>query len=167
MGGPGQRRALLQPYLGGDAAHSFLNRVRLADIALKGSQSILPRAERMANAFALDVRVPLFDRALAEASFALPPSWKLHGASEKHVLKLALQAALPSRDCLAAKVRDGRARDRLAAGPAGAAHRGAAGPGGAAAARAVSQRLVERLRRGEDLPGETRRRRIGERLWAL
>jgi asparagine synthase (glutamine-hydrolysing) len=69
--------------------------VRLADIALKGSQNILPRAERMSNAWGIDMRVPLFDRALAEASFALPPQLKLHGATEKYVLKLVLQRQLP------------------------------------------------------------------------
>ncbi|HWN67628.1 MAG TPA: asparagine synthase-related protein, partial [Haliangium sp.] len=44
VGGPGQRRALIAKYLGGDAARTLLNRVRLTDIALKGSQNILPRA---------------------------------------------------------------------------------------------------------------------------
>ena len=58
-----------RPYLRSGDAATFLNRVRLADIELKGSQNILPRMERMSNAWALDVRVPLFDRALAEASF--------------------------------------------------------------------------------------------------
>src|SRR5262249_7599511 len=95
VGGPGQRRAHLAPYLGGDDALTFLNRVRLADIALKGSPNILPRAERMAAASGLDVRAPLFDRALAEASFALPPQLKLRGATEKYVLKLAVGRRLP------------------------------------------------------------------------
>src|SRR5206468_442209 len=62
VGAPGQRRALLQPHLDGAAAATFLNRVRLTDIALKGSQNILPRMERLSNAWGLDARVPLFDR---------------------------------------------------------------------------------------------------------
>ncbi|HKB40944.1 MAG TPA: asparagine synthase-related protein, partial [Gemmataceae bacterium] len=82
IGGAGQRRALLRPYLESGDAATFLNRVRLADISLKGSQNILPRMERLSNAWALDARVPLFDRALAEASFRLPPQLKLHGACE-------------------------------------------------------------------------------------
>ena len=75
VGGPGPapRAARAVPRRRRDAA-TFLNRVRLADISLKGSQNILPRAERMANALGLDVRVPLFDRALAEASFRCRPS---------------------------------------------------------------------------------------------
>ena len=92
---PGQRRILLRPYLSSQDATTFLNRVRLADISLKGSQNILPRMERMANAWGLDARTPLFDRALAVDSFRLPPTMKLHGACEKYVLKLILQKKLP------------------------------------------------------------------------
>ncbi len=96
VGGPGQRRALLKPYLSGHAATSFFGRMRFADIALKGSQNILPRMERMANAWGLDARVPLFDRRLAEAAFTLPPRMKLNGAVEKYVLKHCLKKSLPS-----------------------------------------------------------------------
>ena len=60
-----------------DAAETLLNRLRLTDIGLKGSQNILPRAERMSNAHGLDVRVPLFDRRLAVASFRLPTALEL------------------------------------------------------------------------------------------
>lgn len=95
VGGPGQRRAHLAPYVSSEAVTTFLGRMRLADIALKGSQNILPRAERTANAWGLDVRVPLFDRQLAEHAFALPSTMKLHGAAEKYVLKLVLQNRLP------------------------------------------------------------------------
>jgi asparagine synthase (glutamine-hydrolysing) len=91
IGTPGQRRALLSPYLHSQQATTFLNRVRLADISLKGSQNILPRMDRTCQCWGLDVRVPLFDRALAEASFTLPPGMKLRGACEKYVLKLSLQ----------------------------------------------------------------------------
>jgi asparagine synthase (glutamine-hydrolysing) len=164
---PGQRRALLRPYLEGNAAESFLGHVRLADISLKGSQNILPRAERMANAWGLDVRVPLFDRALAELAFRLPPQHKLRGASEKHVLKLALQRALPadiiwrrkygmsvpSTDWLLGPLRD--VVDDLLS-DAAIARRGLFQP-----------EFVARLRRGEPLPGDTRKRRLGEKLWAL
>ena len=142
--------------------------MRLADIALKGSQNILPRAERLANAWALDLRVPLFDRALAEAAFSLPPQLKLHGACEKYVLKLALQKQLPARDRLAPQVRDERADHRLGARAAGRTGRGAARAGRAGAARPLPRGVRRRgCVRGEPEPGETRRRRLGERLWAL
>jgi len=167
VGGAGQRRALLRPYLESGDASSFLNRVRLADISLKGSQNILPRMERLTNAWALDARVPLFDRALAEASFRLPPQLKLHGACEKYVLKLILQKHLPREIVWRRKfgmsvpvtdwVLGGLARtieDLL--GPKALARRGL-----------FRDEYVGRLRLGQNEPGETRRRRIGERLWTL
>jgi asparagine synthase (glutamine-hydrolysing) len=167
VGPPGQRRALLQPYLADDS-QSFLNRVRLADISLKGSQSILPRAERMAGGFGLDLRAPLFDRALAETSFQLPPELKLHGACEKYVLKLAMQKRLPEdivwrkkfgmsvpiTDFVFAPALAPRVEELL--GDAALRRRGLVRP-----------EFVSRLRAGLDAPGETRRRRIGERLWTL
>jgi asparagine synthase (glutamine-hydrolysing) len=167
VGPPGQRRAHLTPYLA-DAGETFLNRVRLADISLKGSQNILPRAERMANAWGLDVRTPLFDRVLAQTAFRLPPELKLHGASEKYVLKLAMQKALPEEivwrkkfgmsvpitDFLLADPLAGLVEEHL--GDAAVRKRGLFRP-----------EFVRTLRAGQDAPGETRRRRVGERLWTL
>jgi asparagine synthase (glutamine-hydrolysing) len=166
VGTPGQRRAHLTPYLSA-SGQAFLNRVRLADISLKGSQNILPRAERLTNAWGLDLRVPLFDRALAEASFRLPPSMKLHGACEKYVLKLAMNKRLPPdivwrkkfgmsvpvTDWALASLRD-RLEDLL--GERSIRARGLFRP-----------EYVARLLQGRDAPHETRRRRIGEKIWAL
>jgi asparagine synthase (glutamine-hydrolysing) len=168
VGHAGQRQALLRPYLEGGDAATFLNRVRLADINLKGSQNILPRMERLANAWALDARVPLFDRALAEASFTLPPQLKLHGACEKYVLKLILQKHLPRdivwrrkfgmsvpiTDWVLGGLLAGAVADLL--GPASLARRGL-----------FREEYVGRLRAGHNEPNETRRRRVGERLWTL
>ena len=167
IGAPGQRRALLAPYLGGGAAHSFLGRVRLADIALKGSQNILPRAERMANAFALDARVPLFDRALATLAFRLPPQQKLRGASEKHVIKLALQKALPTEIVWRRKYGMSVPATGWLLGPLAARVEDLLGDEAVKRRGLFRPEFVARLRRGEPLPGDPRRRRIGERLWAL
>lgn len=165
VGTPGQRRALLAPYLGGRGA--FLNRVRLADINLKGTQNILPRAERLTNGWGLDLRVPLFDRALAEGSFQVPPTLKLHGATEKFILKLMLRQALPeeivwrNKSGMSVPITDwclGPLRDLLMdlLGPASLARRGL-----------FRTEYVGALLAGQDTPGEIRRRRVGERLWAL
>lgn len=164
---PGERRAMIQPFLGGDRAQTFLHRVRLTDLSLKGSQNILPRAERMAAAHGLDARMPLFDRRLAEWSFTLPPSLKLHGACEKYVFKLALQNRLPEaivwrrKFGMSVPVTDwvlGALRplvhDLLS--------------DDAVKRRALfSVEFVRALREGNDIASETRRRRLGERLWAL
>jgi asparagine synthase (glutamine-hydrolysing) len=168
VGGPGQRRALLAPYLGDEAAAStFLHRVRLADVALKGSQSILPRAERLANAWALDLRVPLFDRALAETAFSLPPSLKLRGASEKHILKLVLQKQLPSEIVWRRKFGMSVPITDWVLGPLAGLVDDLLGPAALARRGLFRDEYVGRLRRGEQEPGEARRRRLGEKLWAL
>ena len=167
VGGPGQRRAHLRPYLGDDAAGVFLNRVRLADISLKGSQNILPRAERMANAWGLDVRVPLFDRPLAEASFRMPPEMKLHGACEKYVLKLALKNRLPDDIVWRKKFGMSVPITDFALGPMAALLDDLLGERSIKARGMFRPEYVRALRAGHDVPSEMRRRRIGERLWAL
>lgn len=167
IGPVGQRRALVAPYLGGSSAESFLGRVRLTDLHLKGSQNILPRAERISNSAGLDMRVPLFDRALAEESFRIAPDLKLHGACEKYALKLALQGKLPDSIVWRRKYGMSVPVTDLVSGPL------APFVGEMLSAESVRRRgwfrpeLVAALLRGEDRPGETRRRRLGERLWAL
>jgi len=176
VGGPGQRRALLAPHLGGDQAQGFLNRVRLTDVALKGSQNILPRAERIANGWGLDVRVPLFDRALAEFSFRLPPDLKLRGACEKYVLKLAMQDRLPREIVWRRKFGMSVPMTEWCLGSSGSS--GARAPLRPALDELLSERAlrsrglfrpeyVAQLAAGRDQPFETRRRRLGEKLWAL
>ncbi len=167
IGGPGQRRALLRPYLGDPSIDDFLTRVRLADLRLKGSQNILPRAERITAALGLELRMPFADRALAEYCLRLPPDLKLHGANEKFALKVALQGKLPGeliwrrKAGMGAPVTDwlmGPLRDVVedVLGEASVRRRGYFRPD-----------YIGELRAGKDHPLETRRRRIGEKLWAL
>ena len=158
---------MLAPYLSGGAAESFLNRLRLADVALKGSQSILTRAERLANAWALDLRAPLFDRALAETAFALPPALKLRGASEKHILKLVLQKQLPKEIVWRRKYGMSVPITDWVLGPLAGLVEELLGTAALGRRGLFREEYVGRLRRGETEPGETRRRRLGERLWAL
>jgi asparagine synthase (glutamine-hydrolysing) len=167
VGGPGQRRALLTPYLESGDAGTFLNRVRLADIALKGSQNILPRLERLANAWALDARVPLFDRALAEASFTLPPQLKLHGACEKYVLKLLLQKKLPHDIVWRRKFGMSVPITDWVLGPLAGPMHALLGKESLARRGLFREEYVSRLLQGHNEPSEARRRRVGERLWAL
>ncbi len=167
VGGPGQRRAHLAPYLGEDSTGAFLHRVRLADISLKGSQNILPRAERMTNAFGLDVRVPLFDRRLAEASFRIPPELKLHGACEKYVLKVAMQRRLPEDIVWRRKYGMSVPATDYALGPLAPLLEDLLGERSLAERGMFRPEYVRSLREGQDVPSEIRKRRLGERLWAL
>jgi asparagine synthase (glutamine-hydrolysing) len=167
VGGPGQRRAQLTPYLGGDDEGSFLNRVRLADIHLKGSQSILPRAERMTGAWGLDVRVPLFDRALAETSFAIPPQLKLRGATEKYILKRILAHHLPPHIVWRRKYGMSVPVTDWVLGPLAPTVQALLGPESLARRGLFRTEYVEALRTGQNDPHEIRRRRLGERVWTL
>ncbi len=168
VGGPGQRRAHLLPYLYHEKHSKFLNRLRLADIALKGSQNILPRAERIANAWGLDVRVPLFDRALAEASFQLPTQLKLHGATEKYILKRILQRDLPKQIVWQRKYgMSVPITDWLLHSELGEVIRDLLSPQSLKNRGLFQSAYVEKMLSGKNDAHETRRRRIGERLWCL
>lgn len=173
VGPPGQRRALLSPWLGAEGP--FLHRVRFADIALKGSHNILPRAERVGNSVGLDVRVPLFDRRLARHAFRLPPDLKLRGACEKYVLKLAMQGRLP--DAVVWRRKFGMSvpvtdwllgpRGSTAPTPFTPLLDELLGPEAVRRRGLFRAEYVEELRAGRDEPTVTRRRRVGEKLWAL
>lgn len=167
IGPRGQRRALLQPYLADDD-HSFLSRLRTADIALKGSDNILPRAEAMASAWGLRLEVPLFDRKLATLAFRLPPQLKLHGACEKFVLKLAMQKFLPSENVWRRKFGMSVPITDYVLSPAFTALREELLGERAVRARGFFRpQFIADLCSGRDLPNETRRRRVGERIWVL
>ncbi len=167
VGGPGQRRAHLAPYLSGERGESFLNRVRLADIALKGSQNILPRAERIAAGLGLTVSMPMFDRKLAEFSFHLPSEMKLNGACEKFVLKIAMQGRLPEDIVWRKKSGMSVPMTDWLQGPLKDVLEEYAGDKAITARGWFKKDYVAKLREGKDQPGETRRRRVGEKLWAL
>ena len=167
IGPPGTRRALLEPYLNSDRAETFLNRVRLADISLKGTQNILGRMDRTSQCWGLDARAPLFDRALAEASFRLPTNLKLHGATEKYILKLALQKALPPDIVWRRKFGMGVPITEWTLGPLAPVLEDLLGDVALAKRGMFQADFVGQLRQGRNIADEIRRRRIGERLWTL
>jgi asparagine synthase (glutamine-hydrolysing) len=159
--------AWIRPALNADGFTSLLHRLRAANLWLKGAQNIAPRCVQLAAAHGLQVRAPFLDRALTEWSFTLPPEWFLQGACEKHLLKRAAEPYLPSEVIWRPKRGMGAPVTEWCLGPL---------------RREVARRLSPRrlkqdgwfepaaiaaLRRGEDHPGEIRRRRVGEKLWAL
>lgn len=164
---PGVRRRVIQRFLGTDRAQSFLNRVRLTDLSLKGSQNILPRAERMAAAHGLDVRMPFFDRRLAAWSFTLPTSLKLHGACEKYVFKLALQGKLPDAIVWRRKFGMSVPVTDWVLGPLRPVVEDLLSDDAVRRRGLFDVGFVRALREGRDVASETRRRRLGERLWVL
>ncbi|MBJ7574526.1 asparagine synthase (glutamine-hydrolyzing) [Luteimonas sp. MC1828] len=54
------------------------------------------QGDRAAMAASIEGRYPFLDHTLVEFANRLPPQWKLHGLSEKHVLRKALADLLPA-----------------------------------------------------------------------
>ncbi|MBG0743693.1 MAG: asparagine synthase [Cylindrospermopsis raciborskii KL1] len=75
---------------------SLLHRLRRANLMLKGSQNIHPRATAISFANGLNVRSPFCDLALAEWTFQLSGELCLQGACEKYILKRAVENWLPA-----------------------------------------------------------------------
>lgn len=88
--------APLTPYLRQGAMHSLLNQLLHTNLRTKGAHHILAKVERITAACELEGRAPLFDRAVVDHAFAVPPRWKLAGTSEKWILKEAVRDLLPA-----------------------------------------------------------------------
>src|SRR5262249_35078603 len=104
---------------------------------------------------------------LAEASFRLPPQLKLHGACEKYVLKLALQRALPHDIVWQRKYGMSVPITDWVLGGLAPTLEDLLGPRALAQRGLFRHEYISRLHQGHAEPHETRRRRIGERLWTL
>lgn len=146
---------------------SLLHWLRAANLCLKGAQNIAPRAVQLAAASGLKMRAPFFDRGLAEWSFTLPPEWLLQGAREKAILKEVAAHYLPAE--VAEREKRGMGVP-LADWCLGELRRDVArvlSPWRLRRDGWFQPSAVTALRRGEDTPAEFRRRRAGEKLWAL
>jgi asparagine synthase (glutamine-hydrolysing) len=162
-----ERRLLLERELGNPDMTTFMGRLRRTDIALKGHDNIMPRAERIAGGFGLDVRSPLFDRAMTEASFTFPPRHKLRGVCEKDVLKRAMSGRLPDEIVWREKSGMCVPTSHWVLGPLRDLVADLLGPRSIAARGLFRADYVASLREGQDQAIELRPRRIGEKLWAL
>lgn len=160
------RRSIAPALLEGDYS-TLLHRLRAANLRLKGAQNIAPRAAQICGANGLRVRSPFFDPDLARWSFSLAPELLLNGPSEKYVLKLAAEKLLPESVVWREKRGMGAPTTEWCLGPlrkelgirlAGKRLRELGW---------FDERAVDRLRKGEDEPGEFRRRRLGEKLWLI
>ncbi|MCX4094158.1 asparagine synthetase B family protein [Nocardia sp. alder85J] len=84
------------PYLWPGRMHGLLNQLLHANLRTKGAHHILGKVERITTAAGVQGRSPLFDRAVIDYSFRIPPRYKLSGASEKWILKQAVRDLLPA-----------------------------------------------------------------------
>ncbi|MDX2099414.1 MAG: asparagine synthetase B family protein [Leptolyngbyaceae cyanobacterium bins.59] len=82
--------------LDGCEDHPFLDRLRRANLILKGAQNIQPRATYLAAAHGLQLRSPFCDPTLAQWTFQIAGSLFLQGSCEKYILKRAVENWLPA-----------------------------------------------------------------------
>ena len=160
------RRSFVGGLLNGNSA-AYLDRVRLVDIGLKGMYNIIPRAEAIASGWGLRVQMPLFDRALAEASFTVPPTDKLKGSCEKYILKRATSGLLPDEIVWRKKLGMSVPMTVWIKGPLKRLIRDLLGKRSLNRRGLFRSEYVRELRKGRDAAGEPRGRRVGEKLWTL
>lgn len=86
---------LLTPYLTQSQMISLLNQLLHTNLRTKGAHHILTKVERITASQGLQGRAPLFDRAVVDHAFRVPPRLKLNGTSEKWILKEAVRDLLP------------------------------------------------------------------------
>lgn len=87
--------ALITPFLTNPSMPNYLNKLMHINVRLKGADQILTKVNNLTTAAGVLGQSPLFDRRLVEASFAIPPAYKLSGTEEKAVLKHAVADLLP------------------------------------------------------------------------
>ncbi|VTS04344.1 asparagine synthetase B family protein [Tuwongella immobilis] len=161
-------RPVLAQWVHAETATTFLHRMRLTDLMVKGCGNILPRMHAIGNALGLRVHAPLMDRTFTQFALSIPPGMKLRGATEKVILRQWLQQSLPERITqrrktgmcvpitwwlLAEKSEWWR---ELLLGRESRLLRGW-----------LRRDALERLCAGMNEPNEVRIRRVGERLWTL
>jgi len=78
-----------------DTNGSFLNNLMFVNTRFKGADHILTKVNNLTRAAGLKGHSPLFDDRLVQLSLEIPPEYKLSGAEEKAVLKLAVADLLP------------------------------------------------------------------------
>lgn len=86
---------VVTPFLRAQRPQSFLNKLMVMNMRLKGANLILPKVDKMTSANGLLAFPPLFSKRIMEASMACPPEMKLNGYTEKWILKQAVSDLVP------------------------------------------------------------------------
>lgn len=145
----------------------FLHGLRAANLALKGRQNIAPRAVQLAAVHGLAAQSPFFDTALTDWTFTLPPESFLQGACEKWILKRVAERYLPEEIVWREKRGMGVPVTEWCTGALRWEIRRRLSSRRLARDGWFNPAAVRELAAGRDSPGEFRRRRRGEKLWAL
>jgi asparagine synthase (glutamine-hydrolysing) len=157
----------IRPALQEGEFSTLLHRLRAANFALKGAQNIAPRCVQIAEAQGLKIEAPLFDEALTKWSFSLPPEWFLQGACEKYLLKRLAERYLPSGVVWREKRGMGVPVTEWCLGDLRRDIARSLSPRRLKREGLFQPAFVQGMLKGETAPGDFRRRRLGEKLWAL
>ena len=84
------------PYLEDQRWSGFVARLMAINLSCKGAHHILSKVDAISAPYGVLPRAPLFDRAVVEHAFAIPPQLKLKGSIEKYLLKEAVRDLLPA-----------------------------------------------------------------------
>lgn len=87
---------LLEPYFSASKPKSFINRLMVANMRLKGAHLILPKVDKMTSANGVLALAPLFTRRIIEQSMRIHPHYKFKDRIEKYPLKRAIQHLVPN-----------------------------------------------------------------------
>ena len=82
-------------YLRRKSGQGFVNQMLYIDTKTSLPDDLLLKADKMTMANSLELRVPLLDHKMLEFAATLPESFKVHGATTKHIAKEALQECVP------------------------------------------------------------------------
>jgi asparagine synthase (glutamine-hydrolysing) len=87
--------AEVAPFFADPRWTNLISKLMAINTAFKGPFHILHKVDAVSAPFGVVARAPLFDRAIVELAFAIPPRLKLRGSVEKYLLKEAVRDLLP------------------------------------------------------------------------
>jgi len=158
--------AILAQALDPAYTRSLLQRLRRANLLLKGADNIQPRATNLGLSYNLDVRTLFCSRSLAEWTFRVSGELWLRGGCEKYLLKRSVEDLLPPEIVWREKRGMGVPLTLWLTGPLRRWVLRQLRPRYLAAEGLWQSDLAQRIANGE-LSGHVQGRRIGETLWLM